>query len=342
MAAHGNSTDKKMRPITAIAILASLTAFSCKGPQASAPAKGNESAMAATPAFNGDSAYMYVRSQTDFGPRVPGTKAHSQCADWMAGKFRSFGLETIVQPINVATFDGTVINGWNIIGQVNPEASARIIVCSHWDSRPWADNDPDPANHKTPVDGADDGASGVGVIMEMARVMQESAPAIGVDFILFDAEDWGPGDDYTGRHLEEYWALGTQFWARNPHKPGYKARYAVLLDMVGGKGARFCKEGVSVHFAKGTVDKIWDTAAKLGFGSLFPALDGGFVTDDHYFINTIAKIPAVDIIPYRPDSKGSSFGPNWHTTTDNIDNIDKRVLEAVGKVMLQVIYNEKP
>ena len=182
-----------MRAITAIALLASVTLCSCKGSQASAPAKGTVAAtMAATPSFSGDSAYLYVRSQTDFGPRVPGTKAHSQCADWMASKFRSFGLETIVQPITVTTFDGTVINGWNIIGQVNPNATARVIICSHWDSRPWADNDPDPSKHKTPVDGADDGASGVGVIMEMARAMQTSAPGIGVDFILFDAEDWGP------------------------------------------------------------------------------------------------------------------------------------------------------
>lgn len=331
-----------MKAITAIALLVSITAFSCKGTQSSAPAQKPADQMSATPDFCADSAFSYVKAQTDFGPRVPGTSAHSNCATWMAGKFRDFGLETIVQPITVTTFDGTVINGWNIIGQVNPEATSRVIICSHWDSRPWADNDPDPSKHNTPVDGADDGASGVGVIMEMARNMKESLPEIGVDFILFDAEDWGPGDSYTGRHLDEYWALGTQYWARHPHKEGYRARYAILLDMVGGKGARFCKEGVSVHFAKNTVDKVWKTASKLGYGTLFPEFDGGFVTDDHYFINSIAKIPAIDIIPYRPDSKGSSFGPNWHTSNDNISNIDKRVLEAVGKTMLQVIYNEKP
>lgn len=293
------------------------------------------------PAFDADSAYSFVKAQTDFGPRVPNTDAHKKCARYLADKLRSLGVETMVQDIRVTTFDGVIINGYNIIGRVNPQSAARVIVCAHWDSRPWADNDPDPKNHKTPVDGADDGASGVGVILELARQFQQKAPGIGVDLIFFDAEDWGPGDGYKGSDAEDFWGLGTQYWSRIPHVNGYKARYAVLLDMVGGRGARFYREGVSLHFAKNVVNKYWNAAASIGHGGMFLQQDGGFVTDDHYYINAIAGIPAIDIIPYHPDCAQSSFGPTWHTVNDNIDNIDKSTLKAVGETLLYVLYNEK-
>lgn len=294
------------------------------------------------PEFCADSAYSYIKKQTDFGPRVPNTDAQQNCAAWLMTKLKEFGAETFLQSFETVTFDKTRIRGYNIIGSYNPDSPTRIILCSHWDSRPWADNDPDPANWQKPVDAANDGASGVAVILEIARQMKKQAPQIGVDCIFLDAEDWGPGDSYQGLHLETYWGLGTQYWARNPHKQGYKARYAILLDMVGGKGARFCREMYSVRYGKPIVDKVWEAAGKLGYGSVFSPVEGGYVTDDHYFINTIAKIPAIDIIPYLPDCRESSFGPTWHTTHDNIENIDKNVLEAVGKTLMEVIYNEKP
>jgi Zn-dependent M28 family amino/carboxypeptidase len=181
----------------------------------------------------------------------------------------------------------------------------------------------------------------VGVILEIARQLQKKAPGIGVDCIFLDAEDWGPGPDFKGNQLATYWGLGTQHWAKNPHKEGYRARYAILLDMVGGKGAQFAREKYSLMYGKQVVDKVWNTAASLGYSSLFKQSDGGYITDDHYFINTIAKIPAIDIVPYLPNCPQSSFGPTWHTTQDNIRNIDKKVLEAVGKTLLTVIYNEK-
>jgi len=296
---------------------------------------------AQVPVFNADSAYAYVKAQTDFGPRVPNTDAHRKCADYLASKLKSFGAETVVQPIQVTTFDGTKIKGYNIIGQYKPESPKRVLLCSHWDSRPWADNDPDPSKHKTPVMGANDGASGVGVILEIARLMQQTAPEIGIDCIFFDAEDWGPGDDFTQTGTESYWALGTQYWARQPHKTGYMARYAVLLDMVGGQEAHFYQEGYSLYFAETTVKKIWSAAKTAGFGNFFPEQQGGYVTDDHIYINRIARIPAVDIISYYPECKQSSFGPTWHTAIDDIEHIDKATLKAVGQTILQVIYNEK-
>ncbi len=324
---------------SAIILTLLYVVLSCGGRKASSTTPATD---VVTPEFCADSAYNYIKAQTDFGPRVPNTDAQQNCAAWLMTKLKEFGAETFLQGFETVTFDKTRIRGYNIIGSYNPESPTRIILCSHWDSRPWADNDPDPANWMKPVDAANDGASGVAVILEIARQMQKQTPDIGVDCIFLDAEDWGPGDNYQGEHLETYWGLGAQYWAKNPHKEGYHARYAILLDMVGGKGAAFCREGYSTRFGKTIVDKVWSAAGRLGYGSVFLPVSGGYVTDDHYFINTIARIPAIDIVPYLPNCRESSFGPTWHTTHDNIDNIDKKILEAVGKTLIEVIYNEKP
>lgn len=325
---------------SAIILTLLFVAISCGGRKASST---TQQAKVETPEFCADSAYNYIKAQTDFGPRVPNTKAHDDCGIWLGAKLSFLGADKVYfQNYDAKTFDGNTLKCTNIIGSFNPESTARVILCSHWDSRPWADNDPDPANWTKPVDAANDGASGVAVILEIARLMKKQAPEIGVDCIFLDAEDWGPGDSYQGNDSEKWWGLGTQHWARNPHVEGYRARYAILLDMVGGKGASFCREGYSIMFGKHVVDKVWGAAAKLGYGSLFLPVDGGYVTDDHYYINRIARIPSIDIVPYLPNCKESSFGPTWHTTKDNIDNIDKKVLEAVGKTLIEVIYNEKP
>lgn len=325
---------------TALFLTAMFVVLSCGGRKASTtstPAVATDELE-----FSADSAYSYIKKQTDFGPRVPNTDSQLKCSVWLMNKLAEFGADTYLQGFESVTFDKTKIRCYNIIGSYNPDCSTRIILCSHWDSRPWADNDADPANWTKPVDAANDGASGVAVILEIARQLQKKAPQIGVDCIFFDAEDWGPGESYKGQHLETYWGLGTQFWAKKPHVENYRARYAILLDMVGGKGAAFCREKYSMMFCKQVVDKVWGAAGRLGYGSLFLPVDGSYVTDDHYFINTIAKIPAIDIVPYLPQCPQSYFGPTWHTTQDNIDNIDKNVLEAVGKTLLEVIYNEKP
>jgi hypothetical protein len=324
------------------AIILSLlfVAISCGGRKATT---STQAPKVETPEFCADSAYNYIKAQTDFGPRVPNTKAHDDCGIWLGAKLSHLGADKVYfQNYDAKTFDGNTLKCTNIIGSFNPESPARIILCSHWDSRPWADNDPDPANWTKPVDAANDGASGVAVILEIARLMKKQAPEIGVDCIFLDAEDWGPGNSYQGNDSERWWGLGTQHWARNPHVEGYHARYAILLDMVGGKGAKFCREGYSVMFGKPVVDKVWGAAGRLGYGSLFLPVEGGYVTDDHYYINRIAHIPSIDIVPYLPNCKESSFGPTWHTTKDNIDNIDKNVLEGVGKTLIEVIYNEKP
>ncbi|MDO4215198.1 MAG: M28 family peptidase [Bacteroidales bacterium] len=293
------------------------------------------------PEFNGDSAFAYVKAQCDFGPRVPNSTAHTQCGDWLVAKFKEFGATVTEQKATLRGWDGTALNMRNIVASYKPEARKRVIICSHWDSRPWADNDPDEKNHHTPIDGADDGASGVGIMVELARQLQLQETEVGIDLICFDLEDYGTPQWYNGKHDENSWCLGSQYWAHSPHTEGYNARFGILLDMVGNANARFYKEYFSQKMASGIVSKVWKKAHKLGVGAYFPKSEGGAITDDHLPINNVARIPCIDIIPQYPTCEQSSFGPIWHTVNDNISNIDKSTLKVVGQVLMEVIYNEK-
>ena len=293
------------------------------------------------PVFCADSAYQYCQTQCDFGPRTMNSKAHDDCEQWIISKFKGFGMEVIPQKAVLKGFDGTSLNSTNIIASYCPDIADRLLLCAHWDSRPWADNDPDETNQKTPVMAANDGASGVAVMLEIARLLSQDTLKLGVDFICFDAEDWGVPQwsdaDYDG----DSWALGAQYWSANPHKKGYKARFGILLDMVGGQGAQFYKEPVSVQYAGNVVDKVWRAAQVVGYGSMFPTQTGTGVTDDHVPVNTKAKIPTIDIIPFYPNCEQSSFGPTWHTVNDDMAHIDKNTLQAVGQTLIQVLFSEK-
>ncbi len=282
--------------------------------------------------FNADSAYQYVKLQCDMGPRVPGTPAHEKCAQWLAAQLQQWCDTTIVQPAQVTTFDGKTLNIKNIVGSFNPTATNRILLLAHWDCRPWADNDPDEANHKQPVMGANDAASGVAVMLELARNLSQTRPEVGVDLLMVDAEDWGTDGD------EDSWALGTQYWASNPHVDGYQANYGILLDMVGARGARFAQEYFSLQYAQGVVSLVWDTAAKAGYGNLFVNQHGGAITDDHVMVNRIASIPCIDIIDMRPESE-TGFFDGWHTTHDTLDQIDPATLRAVGQTLANLILD---
>ncbi len=281
--------------------------------------------------FNGNNAYQLVKAQCDFGPRVPGTAAHSKCAEWLEHSLRQYCDSTLVQKAQVTTFDGKVLDIKNIIGIVNPDADSRILLLAHWDCRPWADNDPDPAKHREPVMGANDAASGVAVLLELARVMNEKKPNVGVDILLVDAEDWGENEN------EDSWALGTQYWAEHPHQEGYAPRFGVLLDMVGAKGAKFSKEMMSMQYAPSVVNEVWDMAQQSGYGSYFDNGMGGAITDDHIVVNRMG-IKCIDIIDMRPGSD-TGFFDGWHTTSDTLDKIDATVLKVVGQTVANVIYS---
>ena len=276
--------------------------------------------------FNADSAYRYVARQVEFGPRVPNTKAHQQAGDWLSAELQRHGAKVMQQNMKLKAFDGTVLNARNIFGQINPEAKDRILLLAHWDCRPWADNDPDPAKRKLPVDGANDGASGVGVLLEIARQLKLSDSKKGVDILFVDAEDWGTeGDDSS-------WALGAKYFAENLPVEGYAPQVAILLDMVGGKDAQFCREYYSERSAPTVSEAIWATAENLGYGHMFLTRMGSAIMDDH--INLIkAGIPAIDIIEYHPEDE-TGFNSRWHTTADNMDGISKETLKAVGNTLI--------
>lgn len=326
-----------------ILLMAVLTISSCGGKGRSGEKEKGGADSVQVPEFSADSAMAHIEKQCSFGPRVLGSKAHADCADYIVEAFQRMGCQVERQETTFRLYNGQTYEGCNIIASHNAEASQRIMLCAHWDSRPWADADPDPKNHKTPVMAANDGASGVAVLLEVARQMQKEMPSVGVDFVCFDAEDAGVPDwdtSFQGSMEEDEasWCLGSQYWARNPHRVDFE--FAILLDMVGGKGSTFYKEQFSNYYAPGVVARVWDAAHEAGYSSFFPLDEnkGGAITDDHLPINRIAGIAAIDIIAHYPD-QSPGFCPTWHTINDTPDNIDPQSLKAVGQTLLQLIYN---
>lgn len=291
------------------------------------------------PTFNADSAYKYIEKQVAFGPRVPNTKEHIECSNYLIDQLKSFGAEMIVQEAEVFAFDRTRLQIRNIIAQYQPEKNDRILLFAHWDTRPFADYDEDPEKRNTPILGANDGASGVGVLLEIARHLKDNPTHLGVDIILFDAEDYGIPDHIQAPYQPDTWCLGSQYWGKNPHKRNYYARYGILLDMVGAENAQFYQEQHSLQFAPQLVNEIWKTAQKLGYSAWFNFSKGGMITDDHVYVHKHLGIPAVDIIQFDPTSR-TSFGYYWHTHHDTMKNISAETLKAVGQTVMEVIYNE--
>lgn len=331
---------------TFIIIGMALLLASCGGKQPNTPQPKDEPTKSvAVPTFNADSAYQYVAMQTQFGPRVPETKAHSDCAAWLTAKLGEFADTVIVQDFRTRLFNEKGIDGQNIVAVFHPEAKKRIVLCAHWDSRPYADHDPDEANTHTPIDGANDGASGVSVLLECARQfrLQALPEHLGIDIVLFDLEDYGPHQTEAEQYYEEevnHWALGSQYWSKHPHVYGYKAYYGVLLDMVGGSNPNFPKEYYSQGYAAWVSNKIWRKAYDLGYRPYFNNELGPVVSDDHLPMNQMAGIPTVDIIDLQPESSNGCFPEVWHTLNDNLENIDKTTLGMVGDVLLHTVYEE--
>ena len=326
--------------LSGLTLIVALMVIACGSSEKQAEAKKTPEPEIKVPGFNADSAYVYVEKQVSFGPRVPGTEAHSKCASWLENKMRSYADTVEVQAFKARAYNGEILRGKNIIASFKPESKKRILLCAHWDSRPYADHDPDKGNHRTAIDGANDGASGVGALIEMARQYSAQRPAIGVDIIFFDLEDYGPPEDAQSAGAD-YWGLGSQYWSNNPHKMNYRARYGILLDMIGVKDATFLKEGFSMQYAPSKVKKVWDVADNLGYGDYFPGKRGGYITDDHYYINKIFNLPTINIIHLEEESPSGSFFKHWHTVDDNMENIDKNTIQVVGNVVMHVVYHER-
>lgn len=319
-----------MKRLTILPVMALLLACGAKTDTAATADTSAPATTKSVPVFDADSAFSYVKRQVDFGPRVNNTEAHRQTAAWLENELRRHGASVSLQPMKLKAFDGVVLDAVNIIGQYNPEAADRTLLLAHWDTRPWADSDDDESNHTTPVDGANDGASGVGVLLEVARQMAAANPGRGVDILFVDAEDRGSHDD------EDSWALGAQYFVSHPFRYGYRPSRAILLDMVGGRGARFYYEIFSIQGAPDLLQQIWSIASDAGYGNIFVQAPGGGVTDDHVqFLK--AGIPAIDIIEFNPASE-RGFNDTWHTVHDTIENIDPATLKAVGQTLLNYLY----
>ncbi|MCX6352451.1 MAG: M28 family peptidase [Bacteroidetes bacterium] len=288
--------------------------------------------------FNEDSAYQSINTQVGFGARIPNTEAQEKCAAYLYQKLKTYMPDVVMQETKVTAYNGTSLKCKNILAYFHKERKNRILLCSHWDTRPWADQEPDPKRQHLSFDGANDGPSGVGVILEMARIITQKDPGVGVDIVFFDVEDYG-APEWEKVRDDNTFCLGTQHWANTYPKDGNKPKFGILLDMVGARNSRFLMEGKSMQFAKAVVENVWQQANNLGYGNLFISQPTAGITDDHIHINETAKIPTIDIVDYdalRP--KG--FADYWHTTADNMSIIDKATLKAVGETLLGVVYGE--
>lgn len=286
--------------------------------------------------FSGDSAYMHIKRQISFGPRVPNTKNHSDCAKYLVQKLSDYKADTIIQRVKIPAYNGKLLDLQNIIGRYNVDNKNRILLFAHWDSRPFADRDENIDKQNIPIEGADDGASGVAVLLEIARLVSNKKINIGIDIIFFDGEDYGPPYSLESPPEGDWWCLGSQYWAKNPHISNYHAKFGVLLDMVGSQDATFFKEKFSMQYADAEVESIWQQARKLGYGKHFKDIRSGGIIDDHLYVNSITKIASVDII-HIDSTTPHGFGKHWHTHKDNLDIIDPSTLVAVGSTLLHVI-----
>lgn len=314
-----------------LAVLLLITLGSCDGKKEKTPEKPVQPLNLYTtpPNFDEDSAFNFLKKQVAFGPRIPNTPAHRACGDWLVRTSQRLCDSVYVQNLEITAHDGVLLKGRNIVCETQPDKKRRILLAAHWDTRPRADED---EKNKGPFEGADDGASGVAVLLEVMRILQQNPAPVGVDIVFFDLEDYG-SNEATGPTF----CLGSQHWSRIPHKAGYQAEYGILLDMVGAKGARFYREGFSTQYAAHVVDKVWFAAGRQGYGHIFINQNVNPVTDDHYYVNKLAGIPCIDIINYNEKTGG--FPDHWHTQKDNLNIIDKSTLKAVGQTILDVIFN---
>lgn len=326
-------SSKRILSIIAL-ITVALIFTSCTGdaPSYDFSEKGRK-----VPQADTDSLYHYVKKQVAFGPRVPNTEAHVRAKEWMSQKLRTYaGQNMVYEQRFTQTVYGDELEMTNIIAAFNPSATDRIMLCAHWDSRPRAENATVDSLKTKPVIGADDGGSGVAVLIELARLFEEHQPPVGVDIVLFDGEDYGEESD-----LDHYF-LGSRYWANNQVVPDYKPRFGILLDMVGGKDAKFYKERFSTDANYGLVNQIWELAAELGYDEYFVDEQGFYISDDHVVLNNTLQFSTINIVRQQREGEHKPFADYWHTEFDTMENIDRETLTAVTDVLLELIYNRIP
>jgi len=285
-----------------------------------------QAAKPSVPSFDGKRAFQYLVAQTDFGPRTPGSAAHTNCLAYLKSEMEKHAYAVNIQNFTHPAYKGGTLQLSNIIASFNPEAKTRILLLAHWDSRPRADQDPDPKKRSEPVPGANDGASGVAVLLEIARNLKAQPPACGVDILLDDGEDYGMEGENSN------YLLGTKYFAKNL-PPGFRPAYGILLDMIGDRQLEIPKERYSLRYAPDIVELVWSTARELGTFAFSNEIQGE-VIDDHLPLNE-AGIKTIDLIDFNYPDATNRY---WHTTQDTPDKCSPESLESVGSVLLHVIY----
>jgi hypothetical protein len=301
------------------------------------------------PVFEGDSAFAQVEKQVNFGPRVPNSAGHAACKSWLVSELTRMGGQVSTQDFVLKAYDQTPLQLQNIMASFGPEKAKRVLLCAHWDTRHIAEKDPDQARRNKPILGANDGGSGVAVLLEIARHLQAFPPSVGVDILLFDGEDYGAGDKvdeadtFINPTYYSTWCLGSQYWAKNKMPQGYNPMFGILLDMVGAADARFGKEKFSVQVAEDLVNLVWTNAEKEGYGMFFQNEEVNGVIDDHVMLNR-GGVRCIDIIDTRPATASMGLGeyvfPSYHHThKDDLSSVSKNTLKAVGQTVMRTIYN---
>ena len=288
-------------------------------------------APATYPAFSGDRAMELLERQVDFGPRVPGSPAHDSCLAFFMAYFDGLGLDTHAQRFSLPGYDKT-LDLTNVIVRINHQSSRRILLAAHWDSRPWADMEPDPDRARRAVPGANDGASGVAVLMQAAAVFAEHTAPVGVDIVLFDGEDYGREGD------ESMFLLGSRYYAvtlGNEHRP----MFGILLDLVGDRDAVFPREAFSRQYAHDIQDLVWKATADLRL-TTFSDQEHSPILDDHVPLNTVAGIKTVNIIDaaHVGHDRSSERRRYWHTIDDLPHHCSASTLEEVGTLLMYLVY----
>lgn len=309
-----------LRALSIAAALAALALPACRDAGGEPAPPGAAAPMADRPPFRAERAFALLERQVAFGPRVPGTPGHAAQLAWMREYLRERADTLVEQRFVHVTSAGETLRLTNLFARFRPEAAQRILLLAHWDTRPFADQDPEPANRRLPVPGANDGASGVAVLLELAELFRQQPPPVGVDVLLTDGEDYGP------ESADMF--LGARHFAANL-PPGYRPLYGVLLDMVATPSPRFPIEGYSQQYAPEVARRVWEVARQLGYADVFPAVVGDPVQDDHVPLNQ-AGIRTINIIDFAY--------PHWHTVRDVPANTSAETLRIVGEVVAELVY----
>ena len=285
------------------------------------------------PKFDSENAYQQVKAQTDFGPRNPGSAGHKRALVYLQNELGKYADEIKLQSFTYSGYDDEKLELTNIIGKFNPNAKKRIMFCAHWDTRPRAEKDEDPSKRNLPIIGANDGGSGVGVLLEIARLLKNQKVNYGVDIIFFDGEDYGKESDLN------YFCLGAKYYSAT--LTGDFPVFSILLDLVGDKEANFKMEGNSLKYAPEVVKMIWGIAGKIN-ATMFSPSEGSSIYDDHIPLNQ-AGLKSVDVIDAELVGADTPIKRRnyWHSHKDTMDNIGKNALQQVGDVMINLIYSLK-